>query len=153
MDSKALTSRIVKKYETRDPFRIAEKLGIILVYAPLGSLRGLRQYCQRRTLIYINSDLDEHQQRLVCAHELGHHFMHRGLNRVFMDHETYMVPGRYEKEAHQFSVDLLYNDYELQCFLDRPLQDAANYMGVSLRLAEYRMKSVQPSLFNLDLAT
>lgn len=151
MDTKALAQRLVAKYNTRDPFKIAEELGIIVVFAPLAELRGMRQHVKRRTIIYINSDLDEHQQRLVCGHELGHHFLHRGMNRVFMDCGTYMVTGRYEKEAHQFSVDLIFSDYELQDFLEHPITDAAAYMGVPLHIAEYRMHSVQPQLYDYCL--
>lgn len=147
MDTKALAQSLVAKYNTRNPFKIAEELGIIVVFAPLAELRGMRQHIKRRTIFYINSDLDEHQQSLVCGHELGHHFLHRGMNRVFMDHETHMVPGRYEKEAHRFSVDLIYSDYELQDFLVRSITDASAYMGVPVSLAEYRMQSVEPCLY------
>ena len=42
---------------------------------------------------------------------------HRGLNRIFMDTRTFIVTGRYETEANQFSVDLIYSDEELQPFL------------------------------------
>ena len=34
MDSKALAARLSKKYETRDPFRLADEMGFIVVFAP-----------------------------------------------------------------------------------------------------------------------
>ena len=105
-------------------------------------MRGMRQNVHRRTVIYINSELDEKQQSLVCAHELGHHFLHRKLNRLFMDRNTTMVTEKYENEAYQFALELLYPDEELQSFLDRTVTDAAQYMGVSVRLAEQRMTTV-----------
>ena len=40
---------------------------------------------KRQNIIYINDELDERQQALVCGHEMGHHFMHRGMNRIFMN--------------------------------------------------------------------
>ena len=88
MDTKALANRVAAQHGTRDPFRIAEELGFIVIRAPLVEMRGLRQYVKRRTIVYVNACLDEPQQRLVCAHELGHHFLHRGLNRLFMDRNT-----------------------------------------------------------------
>jgi len=39
-------------------------------------------------------------------------------------------------------VDLLYDDDDLRFFLDYPIQLAADFMGVSVELAEYRLESV-----------
>lgn len=147
MDTRALADNLSAKHHTRDPFCIAEDLGFIVVFAPLVDMRGFQQRAKRRNIIYINQDLDEHQQRLVCAHELGHYLMHRGLNRIFMDHTTKIVTQKYENEAHRFSLELIYSDEELRPFVERPLADAANYMGVPVQLAEWRMKSVQPETY------
>ena len=149
MDARALAKKAVAKYATRDPYRIAGELGILVILCPLCEVRGARQYIHRRTIIYINSSLDEAQQRLVCAHELGHHFCHRGLNRFFMDHNTGMVSNRYENEAHRFALELLDTDAELQPFLTRPVRDAAAYMGVPEQQAAQRMKNVEPTFWAL----
>lgn len=145
MDLKELVHKLAVKYGTRDPFRIAKEMGFILIFAPLIEMRGFQQSIKRRRFIYINSELDEQQRSLVCAHELAHHLLHRDLNRMFMDRCTHMVSGKYENEANQFAVQLIYIDEELQPFLNRSITDAAAYMGVSLELARYRMSSVQPT--------
>lgn len=142
MDLKELVRKLIAKHETRDPFRIADEMGFITICTPLVEMRGFQQSAKRRRFIYINSKLDEQQQRLVCAHELAHHILHRDMNRMFMDRCTYMVSGKYENEANRFAVCLLYSDEELQPFLSRPTADAANYMGVSTILAGYRMEHV-----------
>lgn len=147
MDTKAMANSVALKYGTRNPFCIAISLGVVVILAPLIDVRGLRQFAKRRVILYINSDLDERQQMLVCAHELGHHFLHRGLNRLFMDRNTCMVTNKYENEAHHFAVDLMFDDCELSEFLELPVSVAAEYMGVSNQLAEYRMRSVEPRLF------
>lgn len=147
MDTRALISRLSQKHGTRDPFRIAEELGFIIVAAPLVDIRGFQQRARRRNFIYINSELDEQQQRLVCAHELGHYFLHRSMNRIFMDHSTQMVTQKFENEAHHFSLELIYSDDELQPFLGRCVADAAAYMGVSEQLARYRMQQVEPAIW------
>ena len=147
MDSRVLAARLAAKHHTRDPFRIAEDLGFMVVFAPLVDMRGFQQRVKRRNIIYINQDLDEEQQRLVCAHELGHHYLHRGMNRVFMDHSTQLVTQKYENEAHLFSLELLYSDEALLQFLPRPISDAATYMGVPADLASRRMETVQPTLW------
>lgn len=144
MDIKRLADKLVGRFGTRDPFRIAEKLGYTLIYTPLVGVRGFYQYLKRCHIIYLDSKLDEATARFVCGHELGHSLMHRGLNRIFMDTRTFIVTGRYETEANQFSVDLIYSDEELQPFLFRSYECAAAYMCVSNELAAYRMQEVVP---------
>ena len=56
-----------------------------------------------------------------------------------MDSNTYFQVNRQEAEANRFAVDLLYDDDDLRFFLDYPIQLAADYMGVSVELAEYRL--------------
>ena len=147
METRALVARLVAKHNTRNPFCIAEDLGFIIVFAPLVDMRGFQQRAKRRTIIYINQELDEKQQQLVCAHELAHHFLHRGLNRIFMDHSTKIVTQKYENEAHLFSLELLYSDECLIPFATRPLSEAAAFMGVPGSLAARRMEAIDKSLF------
>lgn len=52
-----------------------------------------------------------------------------------------------ELQANRFAVDLAYSDGQLLEFLTRSITGAANFMGVSIPLAEYRMRSVEPCLF------
>lgn len=147
MEIKEVAQKLCAKYGTHDPFEIVRDMGFVVIFAPLVEMRGFQQRIKRRNVIYVNSELDEQQQRLVCAHELGHHLLHRGMNRVFMDKSTRMMPGKYEKEAHRFSADLLFGDEELQPFLDRPIEDAAAYMGVDVELARYRLANTEPMIW------
>ena len=140
MDHTRTANSLVRKYGTRDPFRIADALGISVVRIPLNGIRGFYQYVKRCKIIYIADDLSEADARFVCAHELGHTLLHRGYNRIFMDTHTYFPTNRYEVEANRFAVDLLYDDDDLRFFLDYPIQLAADYMGVSVELAEYRLR-------------
>ena len=142
MDQKRMADSLVRKHKTHDPFRIAATLGIEVVFLPLSGIRGFFQTMKRRKFIFIDSSLGEHDARFVCAHELGHAFLHRGYNRIFMDNNTYFKINRYEIEADRFAVDLLYDDDDLRDFLELPVQVAADCMGVSVDLAEYRMRQV-----------
>ena len=144
MDLKRTATSLVRKYGTRDPFRIADAMGISIVRVPLNGIRGFYQYVKRCRIIYISSDLCEADARFVCAHELGHVLLHRGYNRIFMDSHTYFPTSRYELEANRFAVDLLFDDDDLREFLEHPVQVAADCMGISVSLAQYRMQSVSP---------
>ena len=144
MDQKRIAESLVRKCGTRNPFRIADALGFIVIQTPLQGIRGFYQYLNRCHIIYVDSALNEQDSRFVCAHEIGHVLLHRGYNRIFMDTHTYFAVNKFEIEANRFSVDLLFDDNELRDLLEYPIQIAADCMGVSTELAEYRMRSITP---------
>ena len=139
MKQKRIAESLVRKCKTRDPFRIAQELGYVVIRTPMKGIRGFYQRLKKRHVIYIDCDLSEQEARFVCAHEIGHAQLHRGHNRIFTDTNTYFAVNRQEIEANRFAVDLLYDDEDLQFFADFPIQLAADYMGVSTELAEYRI--------------
>jgi Zn-dependent peptidase ImmA (M78 family) len=144
MEIKAIASRLVRNHGTRDPFRIAAALGFIIIDTPLDGIRGYYQYIHRCHIIYLNNDLSEQERCWVCAHELGHAFLHKGLNRIFMDKHTHMATNRYEREADRFAADLLYSDEFLQDFVGCSYITVAENLGMSNEVAEYRMSTVYP---------
>ena len=142
MDSKRMAASLVRKYRTRDPFRLADALGYVVIRTPLQGIRGFYQYVKRCYVIYIDSALGEKDAQFVCAHEIGHALLHRGYNRIFMDSHTYFPVNKYEIEANRFAVDLLFDDADLVDFLEHPIQVAADCMGVGIELAEYRLQTI-----------
>lgn len=142
-DTKALANRLVRRFGTRDPEKIIKSLDYILIEAPLTGVRGCYQYLHRCHIIYVHNGLNEVDRRWVCAHELGHSFLHKGLNRVFMDACTVMPTGRYEQEADRFAADLLFDDAELIALTEYPIETVAKCLGVSYDIAAYRMRSLK----------
>lgn len=141
---------LTSKFQTRNPFELAKCLGIIVIYSPLTDVKGFCQCIKRTKFIYISDQLDENEQQFVCAHELGHLLLHGGVNRYFMSSCTQLIPGRYEREADQFAVDLLWSDEELREYQDWTIPQIAVKLGISERLAEYRMLSVIPKFRGYD---
>ena len=139
MKPKRSAESLVRKFGTRDPFRLAQELGYIVIRTSLQGIRGFWHHAQRQHLIFVDESLPEPEARFVCAHELGHILLHRGINRIYMDTNTYFQTNRQEIEANHFAVTLLYADEDLHFFLDYPIQLAADFMGVSVELAEYRL--------------
>ena len=99
MRIKKLVSRLVRKYQTRDPFEMIKGMNVILVHYPLEGVRGFYQYFQRNHIIYLDERLTEAEQRFVLAHELGHLFLHKKSNAIFMDSRTQFNTDKYEREA------------------------------------------------------
>ncbi len=134
METKKLTDKLARNHGTRDPIRISGDLGYIIISTPLS---GYYQYVHRCSIIYMDSKLLDEERKWVCAHELGHSLLHKGLNRVFMDKKTHMVTSRFESASDHFTVDLLYSDDELHEYRDCSFDTVAKCLGVSSSLAEY----------------
>lgn len=148
METKSLATALAHRYKTRDPFRLANEMGYLVIYTPLEGIRGFYQYIKRCHIIYIDNKIDEQEAAFVCAHELGHSIIHKGYNRIFLDTHTFMPTGRYERDADRFAADLLFDDYDLQELMRCPITTVADSLGIDIELAEYRMRSVQPILFS-----
>ena len=71
-DVKRLVAYYVKKYETRNPFRLAEYLNVFVHVGPLGSRAGCYMFLKNHKCIFLNEDLNEQENMLVMAHELAH---------------------------------------------------------------------------------
>ena len=72
---------VQKRYETANPFKIAEILNIDVRYCYLGRMPlGKTNYDDKGAIIILNDSLrDSPQKYFTLAHELGHYFMHEGL--------------------------------------------------------------------------
>ena len=110
---KRRVSQLVRKYQTRDPFEMIKGMNVILVHYPLEGVRGFYQYFQRNNIIYLDERLTEAEQRFVLAHELGHMFLHKRANAIFMDTRTQFNTDKFEKEADTFAMELLVSDAEI----------------------------------------
>ena len=74
---------VISKFGTNNPFDIIEILDIDLVIYPLhDSINGLYQVKDNYPIIYINSNLCHYEQVMTAAHELGHYYLHEGVNAL-----------------------------------------------------------------------
>ena len=88
MDIKERVNEIVQKYGTRNPLEIVKAMDAILVFHTLDGVRGFYHYFQRNHIIYVDERLPENELLFVIAHELGHLFLHKDSNAIFMDTRT-----------------------------------------------------------------
>lgn len=109
-DVKRLVAYYVKKYETRNPFRIAEYLNVFVHVGPLGSRAGCYMFLKNHKCIFLNEDLNEQERMLVMAHELAHSIMHRKENCYFIRNKTLLLTSEIETEANMFATELLISD-------------------------------------------
>lgn len=146
MKYKEVAEKLCKKYQTRDPFEIARQLGIQVFYGHYGTIRGYYNKISQQRMIHINAALDEPQQTIVCAHELGHAIFHPNTNTPFLRANTFFSVSKLELEANKFAVDLLWSDDDLRECQLWTIPQIALLLGISEELAEYRMLTVVPRL-------
>lgn len=141
MDIKKKADELARKFQTRNPFEIIQGLNVILVFAPLIDTRAFYQYFQRNNIIYIGENLPDREKMFECAHEMGHMFLHKKANAIFMDSRTLLNTNRYEKEADTFAMDLLIDDNTLIEYQDYSIEQLSRLLGYEKRLIELRLKS------------
>lgn len=108
MNIKVRVLNLITKYRTRNPFKLAKSLGIIIRYDNLGEVRGLFKKILKRKYIFINSNLSEFDQRIVCCHELGHAILHSSSEYQFLINDTNLLRrSKLEDEANIFASYLL----------------------------------------------
>lgn len=100
---------LIARHRTRNPFKLARLLNIEIVYEDLGEIRGFFKKILRRKFIFINNKLSEFDQKLVCAHELGHAVLHSSNRIQFLINNTKLLrKSRIEDEANLFASWLLF---------------------------------------------
>ncbi len=88
----------------RDPFEAARITGAKISYKDLGSLKGAYLCSFSIPVIVINENLDGNMQKIVCAHELGHHILHCGINQSCISMQFDCTSSIYEREANIFAA-------------------------------------------------
>lgn len=134
---------ICRKYNSRDPFLIANDMGILLTFEPLGALNGYYTKKFRIKHIHINEQLSESEQRFACAHELGHAILHPDSNTPFLTRYTYLSVNKLESEANKFAVEFLIPDDVLCEYVydyKYTAEQIGRILGYHKELIELRMK-------------
>jgi Zn-dependent peptidase ImmA (M78 family) len=110
-------SDLVRRCGTRDPFQIANVLGINVMddCENLGSLKGMYCIVKRNRFIFLNKDLSPQMKRIVCAHEIGHDRLHRALAKKhgLQEFVLYDMATKPEYEANIVAAEILLDSDEI----------------------------------------
>jgi len=136
--------KLVDRFKTRNPFEIADGLGVEVWQRPLVKLKGFYTYARKSRYIIINSELDEVLKPLVCAHELGHDQFHIQLARytLWQDVMISNMSTRPEREANLFAAELLLSDEAVLEVLDEDITffNAARMLYVPPELLDFKFQ-------------
>lgn len=138
MDIREIVSTLVAKYNTRNPFEIAEYQNVEIIHTELKSILGYYTKYRRVQSIILNSDLPEHLEIFVCAHELGHAICHPDINVQWLCESTFYSKGKFERQANTFAVELLLPDDLLREYPDCTVYQLARSVGVPEEFVELK---------------
>lgn len=142
---KSKVDKLIKKYNTRNPFDLCDYLGINVLSEYLGNeVRGIYQYKNRIKIIHINELLEKGIRRQVCCHELGHALLHSTFNCMFLGSSTFFSKSRIEIEANMFAAELLIADEDIKQYFGTgySLDHIAKDLEVHESLVEYKIKNM-----------
>ena len=111
MCEKSMVNEVVSKYKTNNPYELIEILNINLFFKPLGKVNGFLLKNKRNYFIYINSSLSQLERRFTLCHELGHFFMHKNFNTIFLN-RGFNLTNKLENEANRFAIFLTLKNYQ-----------------------------------------
>ncbi|MBE6638321.1 MAG: ImmA/IrrE family metallo-endopeptidase [Ruminococcaceae bacterium] len=114
------SSYLFQKYQTRDPFAIAETLGIHVRYSDaFKQLKGMYTVIARNRFIFLNANNSPQMNRIVCAHELGHDQLHRDAAKrsPLQEFSLFDSSSKQEYEANLFAAELLLSDEEMLSYI------------------------------------
>ncbi|MGH1260515.1 MULTISPECIES: ImmA/IrrE family metallo-endopeptidase [Bacillus] len=140
MDIKEYVLYIAEKHQTTNPFEIASRKDISVMFENLGNTLGFYSTYKRMKFIHINNQIDEITQRFVCAHELGHALLHPKANTPFLRNQTLFSVDRLEVEANTFAVELLLSDDMISDYENTNLsiQEVAEIHGIPKSFARLK---------------
>lgn len=141
---KEMAASLVERYATNDPKQLCQYLNIEVLNVELPmNVKGFYSYLFGMQFIYLNCALTLEEQRLVCAHELGHALLHSRQNSLFLLKNTDFVSNRFEREADIFSGYLLLDKDTIResRYYNWTVQQLAAYTGLSDKIVEYCCKN------------
>ena len=158
MDSRvfSLPRDLILAHSTRDPFRLAERLGFYVRFISTKKQKGFCINILNNYFIYINENMSEQMQRMTCAHELGHLLLHKDAltsRDFFAEMEIFNITDQRELEANQFAAGLLIDDEELLSLLKEgyDVVHIASMLDVNINLLMIKFLNLNRSGSHFDI--
>ena len=136
--------KLIRKFKTRDPFELIKDLGIELMFDDsFSKLKGFYTIMNRQPYIVINSNLSDYKMRIVAAHELGHHALHRktASKKIMQEFELYDMTVRTEYEANCFAAELLISDEDIVELIEQgyDMEQISSILGTDINLVGIKL--------------
>jgi Zn-dependent peptidase ImmA (M78 family) len=142
-----IVRKLLKKHDTRDPFAIAERLGVhVMANEDFILLKGMYKVIKRNRFIILNASLPKEISGIVCAHELGHDSLHRDFAKsgAWQEFVLYDMRTRPEYEANIFAAGLLLDEGKILEYgrLGYDVEQIASAMNTDINLVLIKMEEM-----------
>lgn len=126
---------LIKKWNTRNPFEIAEFLEIAIFFEDLGNMYGYYNMKNRIKMIHINENITIDEQLFTCAHELQHAIFHEKANTPFLSEHTLQSVQKIETQANFLATRLLIANRKIDGINTKI--ELLRYYGIPLEMARF----------------
>lgn len=133
-------SHYKRKFDTDNPFEIADNLGILYQFCDI-DFEGCYMFIKNHRYIFIRKDLADSEMRMVMAHELGHAILHRKNNCYFIRNKTLLLNSKVEKEANLFASELLIPNEVILENYNCTIKQFSRITGYEEKLIELRLEN------------
>ncbi len=147
-------NKIVRKVGSREPAKIAEQLGIIIIPVAFSKQKGVYKVIERNRFIFIKEDLCPEMRKIVLLHEIGHDVLHRGEAKVFQEFNIFdMKNDRMEYEANCFAAEIALPDNEVLEYVEYgyDIEMIAKYMNSDINLVALKVANFNRRGYNFHL--
>lgn len=143
-----LAARLIETHQTRNPFELAERMGVRVVSCPdFQNLEGMYKVILGERFVFLNGNLRRRRAGLILAHELGHDLLHREMGEDSIVQDTFLLDMtlKPEFEANLFAAALLVPEEKLLSLLREgiPLAEAAKKLMVPEEIADLAVRIVR----------
>ena len=144
---------LIRQCGTRDPFKIAKDIGVQVMFVnDFKTLKGVYRVIKRNRWIFINANLSEQMQKIVCAHELGHDQLHREFAKGdgLMEFMLYNMDSRPEFEANVLAAQILLPDDEVLKYIyaGYDAEQIARIMNTDINLVALKVATLNQQGYN-----
>ena len=136
---KRLVAYYTRLYNTRNPFALADCLGVLY---QIGNCKqaGCYMFLKNHRYIFLSDALEGAELKLVMAHELGHALLDRKANCYFIRNKTLLLNSRFERRANLFAAHLLISDDMLQEYMEHTQEQFCRCTGYPQELLSLRLQ-------------
>ena len=135
---------------SRDPFQLAEAEEVTVSFCDLKSQPGAYYVVRGYPILLLNERLAPALSEMVCAHEMGHHLLHREILRQRQDVKnppplSGETVRRTEREANLFAASFLLPDEAVAAAGETDLPaEFLEMKTAALRITENRPPAAEP---------
>ena len=143
-----IVNKLIRQHETRDPYRIAEYLGINIIYRDFAKQRGAYKVILKNRFIFLQNGMPPVTEQIVLWHKIGHDMLHRkeaikaGGFKEFNIFD--MRDNRMEYEANVFAAQASLPDETILEYIQRgyDIQQIARSMQSDINLIALKVDTL-----------